>query len=157
MSTPHEITINVVSAASLSPNDEAELRAAFEGSGGSAVLKALALAWKSENPGERLALNMPEGKGVVSESLKFRELEFFKELIGAAMQVDGDSKIVVRLEDDSLTLNRVTELYAVLAYLGSLVGGWESDSEFSWSHPGVGKSSFYWEGDGLVFPEGDFN
>jgi hypothetical protein len=157
MSTQHEITINVVSSSSVSPDEEAELRSALETSAGPNVLKALAHAWKAENSGERMAIEMPEGKGVVSENLKFKELEFFKDLIGEVLQVDDDRKVVIRLEDDQLSSNRVTELYAVLVFLGSLVGGWEEDSEFSWNNPSVGTSAFFWEGDGQIFPESDFN
>lgn len=156
MSTQHEIVINVASAASVSPDEESELRTALENSTGSSILKALADAWKSENDG-RMSISMPEGKGTVTDGLKFKELEFFKDLLGAGLEVDDDRKVVIRLEDDQLTSNRVNELYAVLAFLGGLVGGWEADSEFSWMNPATGTSAFYWEGDGQTFPESDFN
>jgi hypothetical protein len=157
MSAPHEIAINVISAASLSPEDESDIRTALASCSGPQVLKALSDAWKAEENSGRMALQMPEGKGQVTDNLKFKELEFFKDLLGEAIDMDDDRKLVVRLQDDQLTQNRVTELYAVLAYLGSLVGGWEADSEFSWTQPGVGTSAFYWEGDGQTFPESDFN
>jgi hypothetical protein len=157
MSTQHKFTIDVVSAASLSPDEEAELRSALEGCAGNIVLKKLAQAWRAENSGERLNIEMPEGKGAITEGLKFRELEFFKDQLGEAMQIDDDRKVVIKLEDDQLSSNRVAELYAVLVFLGSLVGGWESDSEFSWENPNRGTSAFFWEGDGQIFPESDFN
>lgn len=156
MSTQQEISINVVSAASISPDEEADLRTALESSTGSAILKELAAAWRKENDG-RMSIAMPEGKGAVTESLKFKELEFFKDLLGAAIEVDDDRKVVIHLEDDQLTSNRVTELFATLTFLGTLVGGWEADSEFSWKNPASGTSSFFWEGDGETFPESDFN
>lgn len=155
MSNQHEITINVVSAASLSPAEEAELRSALAALQPGVVLKALAGAWKAEQPG-RMSIPMPEGKGAVSESQKFVELEFFRDLLGDALRIDDDCKAVFNLTDDQLSASRVAELYAVLAYLGILVGGWESDSEFLWENPGVGTSAFFWEGDGQFFPESDF-
>lgn len=157
MSTPHEIAINVISAASLSPEDETDVRTALASCSGAQILKSLSDAWKAEERSGRMVFPMPEGKAVISDNLKFKELEFFKDLLGEALEMDDDCKLVIRLQDDQLTSNRVNELCAVLAYLGRLVGGWEADSEFSWTHPGVGTSAFYWEGDGEAFPESDFN
>jgi len=156
MST-HEIAINVVSAASLSPDEEQELRSALEVVTPAGILKILAKAWKDEGNTDRFSIGMPEGKGTVSESLKFKELEFFKDIISDALRIDDDCKVVIRLDDDQLSTSRVGELYAVLAYLGTLVGGWEADSEFTWLNPSTGTSAFFWEGDGQVFPEMDFD
>lgn len=157
MSAPHEIIINVISAASLSPEDESDVRSALASCSGSQILKTLSNAWKAEENSGRMSIPMPEGKALVSDNLKFKELEFFKDLLGEAINMDDDCKLVIRVQDDQLTQNRVTELYAVLAYIGRLVGGWEADSEFSWTQPGLGTFAFYWEGDGQTFPESDFN
>lgn len=157
MSAPHEIVVNVISAASISPEEESDIRTALASCSGSQLLKVLSDAWKAEENSGRMVIAMPEGKAVVSDNLKFKELEFFKDLLGEAIDMDDDCKLVIRIQDDQLTSNRANELYAVLAYLGQLVGGWESDSEFSWTHPGVGTLAFYWEGDGETFPQSDFN
>jgi hypothetical protein len=157
MSSSNQIGINVVSESSLSPEEEAELRMSLESSAGASMLKALALAWKAEHGSLRMVIDLPGGRSVVSENLKFKELEYLKELVLGAIQFDDDRKLLIHLEDDQLTSNRVAELYVLLGYVGILVKGWESDSEFTWKQEGAGTSAFFWEGGGLVFPESDFN
>ena len=157
MSSLNTIDINVVSSASLSPEEESEVRAALANQPGVVMLKEVGAAFKTETGNLRFGVEMPDGKAKVNESLKFNELDFLKEIIGEAMTIDDDCKLTIHLEDEQLTTNRVGELYVLLVYLGKLVGGWESDSEFSWAQEGKGKSSFFWEGDGILFPEQDFD
>ena len=155
MSSSQEFSIDVVSADSFSPEDEADLRGVLEVCTGTVIMRALTEAWVKEHGSGKMVIDTPDNKTITS-TLKFRELEFFKERIGEVLALDDDRKIIIRLDDDSLTSNRNQELYALLVYLGMHVRGWESDSEFSWQSEGAGKLTYFWEGDGNLFPDGDF-
>lgn len=155
MSSNHEFSIDVASAEVFSPEDADDLRSTLETATGAAILRAVVTAWTKETGERKLDIEGADGKRI-TDALKFRELELFKERIGEVMTLDDDHKLVIRLDDDSLTSNRSQELYALLVYLGLQVRGWESDSEFSWKLANGATIAYFWEGDGVVFPEGDY-
>jgi hypothetical protein len=122
-----------------------------------AMMSVINSSWKAENGSSKFHIELPDGKSIVSATLKFREIEFLKETVISSLDFDDDRKLCIHLENEDLTTNRVAELYVLLVYIGILVKGWEGDSEFTWKHPNSGTSAFFWEGDGQVFPENDFN
>src|SRR6476661_5559369 len=108
MSSNHEFSIDVASAEVFSPEDADDLRSTLETATGAAILRAVVTAWTKETGERKLDIEGADGKRI-TDALKFRELELFKERIGEVMTLDDDHKLVIRLDDDSLTSNRSQE------------------------------------------------